>query len=388
MQVKSFVAHSVPEVGNQIANFRAEGFRPTLSIVFTSVETDFAALQKVFDEAGVDVVGCTSAGEIVDDSVHESVIACMFLDMARDCYRIFAGASTDSSTYQVCFEAGQIANASFPNPGVLLLSGGIRVDAEQLVFGVKDGVGREIPFFGGLAGDHLEMQKTLTFSNDFLTDDGVVCLILDADRIETLGMATSGWEALGPENLITKAEGNVVHSINGQPALDVMLRHFGFFGNKLPEGDIALRTLNIQYPLQLVRESGDTVLRIPMFADYETRTITLAGGVRTGEKFRFSIAPGFHVVEKTVEEFSVMQEKMPQAEAVILFSCIGRHTEFGPLIDEEVQGLYNHWQAPMIGFFTYGEIGNTPHNTTEFHNETCALVTLREKPRMAQNQPA
>ncbi|MFN4253682.1 MAG: FIST signal transduction protein [Saprospiraceae bacterium] len=384
MQVKSFVARSVPEVGNLLANFRAEGFCPTLSIVFSSVETDFDALQQVFSEAGVDIVGCTSAGEIVDDSVHESVIACMAMDMNRDCYRIFTGASESSSTYQVCFEAGQLARDTFQNPGVLLLSGGIRVDAEQLVFGVKDGVGREIPFFGGLAGDHLEMQKTLTFSNNFLTDDGIVCLILDTDRIETLGMATSGWEAIGAENLITKAEGNVVHTINDQPALDVMLRHFGFFGNVAQKGE-TLRTLNIQYPFQLTRESGDTVLRIPMFADYERRTITLAGGVREGERFRFSIAPGFEVVEKTVEEFSTMREKMPDADAVILFSCIGRHTEFGPLIDEEVQGLYNHWQAPMIGFFTYGEIGNTPHNTTEFHNETCALVTLREKP--APKQP-
>ena len=379
MQVKSFIAHSVPEVGNQLANFRAEGFRPTLSIVFSSVETDFGALQQAFRDAGVDMVGCTSAGEIVDDSVHESVIACMVMDMERGCYRIFTGASEASSTYRVCFEAGQMARDTFQNPGVLLLSGGIRVDAEQLVLGVKDGVGREIPFFGGLAGDHLEMQKTLTFSNDFLSDDGVVCLILDTDRIETQGMATSGWEAIGAENLITKAEGNVVYSINGQPALDVLLRHFGFFDNVAQKGE-TLRTLNIQYPFQIMREGGDTVLRIPMFADYTNRTITLAGGVRTGERFRFSIAPGFEVVEKTVEEFAAMQQRTPDADAVILFSCIGRHTEFGPLIDEEVQGLFNHWRAPMIGFFTYGEIGNTAHNTTEFHNETCALVTLREKP--------
>jgi len=34
--------------------------------------------------------------------------------------------------------------------------------------------------------------------------------------------------------------------------------------------------------------------------------------------------------------------------------------------------------VPMVGFYTYGEIGRNAEGATDFHNETCVLVTLRE----------
>jgi hypothetical protein len=36
------------------------------------------------------------------------------------------------------------------------------------------------------------------------------------------------------------------------------------------------------------------------------------------------------------------------------------------------------WNVPMVGFFTYGEIGRNAGGATDFHNETCVLVALRE----------
>ena len=35
--------------------------------------------------------------------------------------------------------------------------------------------------------------------------------------------------------------------------------------------------------------------------------------------------------------------------------------------------------APMIGFFSYGEIGNVKGGACDFHNETCSLVLLKER---------
>lgn len=351
---------------------------PTVSMVFSTIDADFPEIQKSFKNHGIDMIGCSSAGEIHNDKVLEDSIVCLLLDVDKTAYRVFASESDDDITYQTAFEAGQLAKNTFENPGILLLSGGIRVDAEKLVYGVKDGVGREIPFFGGLAGDNLQLKETCVFSNDLVTTNGIACLILDAEKIEMTGMATSGWEAIGAENLITAAEGNVLFSINKEPALDVFLKHFGFFDNT-SHGDEPITTLSAQYPLQLVRDGGVTVLRSPLFSDNENRSLILAGGVKVGERFRFSIAPGFEVTEKTVSEFESLRQSTPQADAVILFSCKGRHSALGPVIDEEIEGLYQHWNKPMIGFFSYGEIGNTKSGICEFHNETCSLVLLREK---------
>ncbi len=35
------------------------------------------------------------------------------------------------------------------------------------------------------------------------------------------------------------------------------------------------------------------------------------------------------------------------------------------------------WTAPMVGFYTYREIGRSAHGATDFHNDTCVLVALQ-----------
>ncbi len=379
MKSTTFHCNTPAELNSKLAQLQNSGFRATLALCFADIALDFEVIQAAFLGQKIDFIGCSSAGEIVDAGVHENGIGCMLFDLDRRYYEVFtAEAGADRNTYQICFDAGQEAKQAFENPGVLLLSGGMFVDAEQLVFGLKDGVGREIPFYGGLAGDSLQMNRTVSFSNNFQSENGIVCLVLDTDRVEMTGMAISGWKAIGGEHVITEANGNVLMRINGQPALDVFLKNFGFFDNT-QHNDEPITTLSAQYPLQLEREGGVTVLRSPMSADYTTRSLILAGGVREGERFRFSIAPGFEVVDQTLEEFIPLSQKTTAAEAVLLFSCKGRHAALGPVIEDEVEGLFKKWNVPMIGFFTYGEIGNTRTGVCEFHNETCSLVVLREK---------
>jgi hypothetical protein len=377
MIVKSFSATNTKEISTKIDNFIQNGFKPTLCILFTPLSQDIDALQAIFSNHDIDLIGCTSAGEIHEDQVLDNATVCLLLNINKNAYNIFRETTGDSTTYKTAFNAGLIAKESFENPGILMLSGGITIDAEQLIYGVKDAVGREIPFYGGLAAD-AALTKTQTFTKEFRTDNGIVCLILDTDKVEVKGMATSGWEAIGGENVITEAKGNIVYSINNEPALDVFYKYFGFFDNTMNNG-APISSLSAQYPLQLKRSEGVSVLRSPTLANNENRSLILAGGVRTGEHFRFSIAPDFNVLEKTVAEFAELHKETESSEAAILFSCKGRHAAFGPIIEDEISGLYNHWSVPMIGFFTFGEIGNTKNGNTEFHNETCSLVLFREK---------
>jgi hypothetical protein len=377
MLVKSFSATTTNEITSKIENYLLTGFKPTVCILFTSLSDDIEALQHAFSNFQIDLIACTSTGEIHNDQVIENTSVCLLLDMKKSAYRIFKEDTQNSTTYKTAFNAGLFAKESFENPGILMLSGGIAIDAEQLVYGVKDAVKKEIPFYGGLAAD-AALARTQTFTQDFRSDNGIVCLILDTDKIEVKGMATSGWEAIGGENIITEAKGNVVYSINDEPALDVFYKYFGFFDNTMNNG-APISSLSAQYPLQLKRDEGMSVLRSPTLANNEDRSLILAGGVRIGEHFRFSIAPDFNVLEKTVAEFAELHKETESSEAAILFSCKGRHAAFGPIIEDEVSGLYNHWNVPMIGFFTFGEIGNTKNGNTEFHNETCSLVLFREK---------
>ena len=161
-------------------------------------------------------------------------------------------------------------------------------------------------------------------------------------------------------------------------SLDFFIRFFGEHENANVKGKL-ISTISAQYPFQIRRTDDYSVLRSPIYGDEETRTLTLVGSIKQGDQFRFSISPGLEVIESTVKEFFQFSQDIPEADALLLFSCKGRHAALGPFIEDEIKGIYDHWQKPMIGFLSYGEIGNVKNGTCEFHNETCCLVVIKEK---------
>ena len=379
MLSKTIICGSVDEVKDKILASTNDDFQPTLGIVFASIVHDLNGLVDVFNDLNLDVVGCSAAGEIVNDRLHHSSIAIMLTDLNKDYYQIYFSNFSKSTIYQAGFASGAFAAKSFENPALLLTLGGIGLDANKLLDGFKDGLGKEVPMYGGLAGDDLNMEETFAISNSSVASNGMATLVIDTDKVTVEGLATSGWEPIGGEHTITQAEGNTVYTINGKRAYDVFMQYFGLKDkeNLTQEEIIAIQT---NYPFQIIREDGDyTVLRMPFSVNKGDGTIVLGASVKQGDKFRFSTSPGFEVIEQTVEEFNWLKNKSPQADAIILFSCIGRHGAFGPMLEDEISGLHNHWDAPLIGFLTYGEIGNTSIGTCEFHNETCSLVVLKEK---------
>lgn len=378
MQTKSLSANSVAELQTQLNALIQDNFRPTLAMIFASINHDLKAISKTFDEQNIDLFGLSSAGEIVDKEVVESGIVGLLFDINPDFYQI----NIVENNFETLFETGEIsgdfAKKAFQNPALMIGSGGLTVDVEQIIYGFKASLGETVPMFGGLAGDDWQLENTYAFSRKEMTQNGIISLIFDNDKIEMQGLAICGWEAMGNTNIITKAEGNVVHTINDEPALDVFLRYFGYLENSEVDAE-KLDNASAQYPLQVMRKDGTSVLRAPMKSNVEDKSIMLAGNIAEGDEFRFSIAPGFEVIDQTVNEFGSLKNDFPEADALILFSCKGRHAALGPMIEDEIEGIYDYWSKPMIGFFCYGEIGSVKGGTCDFHNETCSLVLLKEK---------
>jgi hypothetical protein len=70
---------------------------------------------------------------------------------------------------------------------------------------------------------------------------------------------------------------------------------------------------------------------------------------------------------------------MPEADAVIVFSCAGRLLSFGPLINQKLEGIKNVWNAPMAGMFSNAELARATGGKLEMHNATTCVVALKEK---------
>lgn len=375
MKTVSIISTDIQDLETQMLDYLKQGNQPTLAIVFSSPTHSLDALSRLFDTYDIDVMGCTSSGEIRDTEIAEDSISCLLMDISRDYYRLLMAQNTEGVV-----PMGQRirlqADAAFKNPAMIVCSAGVLNDGEKIVEGLK--TEREIPIFGGLAGDNFHMKETTIFTRLGQSSNGIAAIAFDNDKIELSGSAISGWESLGGTHTVTKAQDNVIYTINQEPALDFFIRFFGEEDGTDLTGQ-SISNISAQYPFQIMRGENYSVLRCPLLSDEATRSLTMGSGMNEGDKFRFSISPGVEVVDNTIAEFKKLPLAKSDTDALIMFSCIGRRAALGPFLDDEINGLYDIWKKPMIGFLTYGEIGNLKNGVCEFHNETCSLVLIKEK---------
>ena len=375
MKAKNIFGENIDEIKSKFSKATSEGFVPTIAIVFCSISQNRKELTDFFNEKKIDLFGSTTAGEIIDSEVMEQSSVIMLLDIKKEHYKIFHEASAD--TFKISNNLALFAQSSFANPSVVVVSSGLTIDAEQIIKGFHAS-NKDIPLYGGLAGDDLTMKGSYVFSNNYESSTGLIALILDNDKINVQGIATSGWDNIGIEKTITKSDGNVVYSIDDEPAVDVFVKYFQFTESVDNTAEIIAQNF-AQYPLQLTKENGNTVLRAPLMVNIESRALIFAGGIPEGSKVKFSVQPGFDLIEKTTERVRVLKPIIPEADALIMFSCKARHMALGPMTGDEAGMIRSLWDKPLIGFFTYGEIGTAKDSTCDFHNETCSMVILKEK---------
>jgi hypothetical protein len=375
MKTVSIISDDIQGLETQMLDYLKQGNHPTLAVVFCSPDNNLDALSRLFDTYDIDVLGCTSAGEIHDEEIAEDSISCMLMDVSKESYRLFMTQNTEG-VVQMGQRIRLQADAAFKNPAMIVCSAGVFNDGEKIVEGLK--TEREIPIFGGLAADNFQMKETSIFTRAGQSNNGIAAIVFDNDKIELTGSAISGWESLGGTHTVTKAQDNVIYTINQEPALDFFIRFFGEEDGTDLTGQ-SISNISAQYPFQMMRGDDYSVLRCPLVSDESARSLTMVSGMKEGDKFRFSISPGIEVVNKTIEEFKKSPLAQNKADALIMFSCVGRRAALGPFLDDEISGLYNLWEKPMIGFLTYGEIGNLKNGVCEFHNETCSLVLIKEK---------
>jgi small ligand-binding sensory domain FIST len=132
--------------------------------------------------------------------------------------------------------------------------------------------------------------------------------------------------------------------------------------------------------LQVQREKGDPVMRPGLIIDWNDHSFYCSGTVPEGSKIRFSLPPDFDVMERVINDAKDLQaNEMPEADALVIFSCAGRTIALGPLMNMEIEGVKNIWNVPLAGMFSNAELGKTAGGNLELHNLTTCCVALKEK---------
>ncbi|WP_179345520.1 FIST signal transduction protein [Winogradskyella ursingii] len=379
MKAKTIKGHSVEEINNAFRQSIKDGFAPTLAIVFLSIKQDRDAICEIFEKNNISIFGATTSGEFIDGDIEEGSATVMLLDINPNFFKLKFFETGAQTTFENAKQLGVEGKNTFQNPAFIIVSGWLSNDGELIIDGITEGCGKEVTIFGGMAGDDMLLEGPIAFTYGKSSDQGLLGLIIDEDKVEINGIATCGWKAIGTTKTITKSDKNVIYTIDDKPALDMIIKYLGV-DYDFSTGNEIVTQIGAYYPLQMEREGVAPVMRTAMLANREDRSLICAGTVPQGSKVKFSLPPDFDAIEHVIEECKeVKNERQNQADALIMFSCISRHLSFGILMTEEIEQVKQVWDAPMVGFFTYGEFGKSKTGKHEFHNNTCCIVALKEK---------
>ena len=378
MKAKSIKGKTAEEIKSALEQSMFDGFKPTLALVFLSAMNEIEAICSLLDNKGIAIFGATTFAEFTEQDAENKGIAVLLLDINPAYFKIVLKDNEEGEGYETGCYLGETGKMTFANPAFIISSANYKIHGAKIIQGMIEKAGADVTIVGGKAGEIINMEGKV-FTNTKSSDNAVISLILDQDKITLKGMAASGWKPAGTEKKITHCIGSWIYTIDDQPAFDIVKKFLGtdILEDHNKEGIVKL---NIIYPLQLYRQGGSPYMLPILFANTEDHSVMLAEAVPEGSLFRFSMPPDFDVIDMVIKtSMEVKEKEMPDADALVIFSCIGRLGSLGPMASKEIEGLAETWNSPMIGLYSLGEFGRVANGNTEFHGTTVSWVALKEK---------
>jgi hypothetical protein len=338
----------------------------------------------------VTLVGGTTAGEISPDGVSSGSVVIMAF--AHDDLDFVAGIgmnmSADETACSVQMVNDILGKTAFDSSASLMVfPNGMGGDGLKVLDGLQLLLGKDFEITGGFLGDDERFEKTYQYYNGKVYKDTIVGLmIVDPEKKYRRGIgARSGFTSIGNTLICTASEGNVLKEFEYTSALELYKEFIG------PERAARLPGICLEYPFGIIDKdtSGKPgslfQLRCGLSVDHEKGTITLAASIPEGSEVTLTTASRGDIIKGAHEAAEQAKKILGGAtpEAIVMFSCVGRKLVLGRRVQEEVNVVRDCFgtDVPIIGFYTYGEIGPVDSASKErmsakFHNETVVLWVL------------
>jgi hypothetical protein len=277
-------------------------------------------------------------------------------------------------------DAGDRLARALPAEGlvhVMVFSDGHTVNGTALVAGLLRRLPEGVAVTGGLAGDGARFQRTLVGADGPPREGTVAVVGFYGQRLRVGYGSLGGWDPFGPERRITRADGNVLHELDGQPALALYKKYLGEHAAGLP-------LAGLLFPLSVRTVDGREFVRTILGVDEASQSMTFAGDLPEGGLARLMKANFDRLVDGAQGAARATQEALGQAEPQlsVLISCVGRKLVLQQRTEEEVEAVRAVLGpgSPVTGFYSYGEIcPSAPRAGCELHNQTMTITTFSER---------
>ena len=328
------------------------------------------------------ILGCSTAGEIYQDQVTDASLS---VGIARFAYTRIKQSTIKLTPETSSFDVGRHIATDLNDPelrAIFILSEGLNVNGTDLIKGVNSVVSQNVTVTGGLAGDGSRFEKTWVLAKDLLSNNLVTAVGLYGSNFEIHHGSQGGWDSFGPIRKVTKSTSNVLHELDGEPALAVYEKYLGPRAKDLPSSGLL-------FPLAIRPEGEDKVLvRTLLAIDREAQTMTFAGDIPTGATAQLMKAHLDRLVDGAEDAaLAIKPDSKHHNMLTIAVSCVGRRLVLGDRTEDELEVIVNAFKMPnnnLVGFYSYGELSPTKNGRCDLHNQTMTLTTIYEPPLNTQ----
>jgi len=345
------------DAAQAVQEFHAAVTQPDMALVvfFCSSEYDLdvlaAEMRRLF--AGIQVVGCTTAGEIGPAGYRQHSLSGASFPVGS--FTAVSGLLDRLSQFDIASGhvfaqsllqrlEGKVPQAGPDNSFALLLIDGLSMREDLATHALQKALGK-IGLFGGSAGDDLKFAKTHVYCDgSFHSDSAVLTLI--STTLPFRIFKTQHFVATDKRLVITEADPatRTIREINGLPAAEEYARMVGVDVQDLGPMHFAISPL-------VVTMGGTDYVRAIQKANPDG-SLTFFCAIEEGLVLR--VAHGVDMVNNLEQAFANIRAEIGLPQLVIGCECILRNLEVSQHnLEERVGEIFRRNNA--IGFASYGE---------------------------------
>lgn len=357
-----------------------DGAAPDLACVFicgVDLETIAAAGAAVTEGLGAPtVIGCSASGVIGSDSGAELEPAVAVWAAS------LPGARVRSFHLEVMRTPDGLTVLGLPDPeiddavGVLLadpwsfpVDGFVELSNEVLP---------GLPLVGGLAGSATGVPGRATWlcHDGEMHDHGAVGVLIGGD-VDVSTVVSQGCRPVGPNMIVTAADGNELITLAGAKATDKLQEILGALDPD--DRELALTGLQIGIAMDEYAEEherGDFLIRQVAGLHPDRGSIVVGDVVEVGTTVRFQVRDAAAAHDELEAVLARFRTDVGTAQGALLFSCNGRGASMFGTADHDAGVLSKGLDVSAVaGFFAGGEIGPVG-GRNHLHGFTASILTF------------
>jgi len=354
------------------------GKEPEYIIVFLTVDYNVTEIVKEISEHYPDAQlygGTSCTAVLTKDGYHSSTNGALAVMGIYSDNITFGVGGAEVGKEVSAREAGReaiteaISNAGWDGKPDIVLITAFPGYEEEILSGIEEVIGEDVPIFGGSAADNTIEGKWKQIANGEVYSKGVSVTAIFTDM--KIGYAfESGYLITENEGIITKSSVRRIYEIDGKPAVDVYNewtsgKVFGKYANKT-SGKVIILANATFYPLAKKLAGADNTTHYisihPESVNLSDRSISVFANVNEGDRIQLMHGTWEILLNRgqTTPSEALKRGDIERGEVAfgVYTFCAGTLLAIPEKERDKLPLLVQQTiDAPFIGTFTFGEQG-------------------------------